>query len=503
MEDINVNKEKVAEAEREYAADVTKEFSTYGISVVAGLPQNFEFDPALQGDQALRVYREMIDNDSTVSALMLTIQMLFRRVKWIIDLPEAQRGVEEAEEQRDFIENCLFFDMSQSFDEFMSNVMTMLPYGYSLFEVVYKKRDKENSIYPDGRYGIKKLAFIPQRTRYRWDIKNNGDIVAFGQKGPDDRAIYVIPYNKCLHFKVQSADGNPEGKSILRGAYRAWYYLKRVQDFEAIGVERELNGIPIVSIPDAILKKAQEGDPASQEVVNSYKRIARDLKANNQAGVLIPSDVYKDAEGKPTSNRKVNVELLSNRGSRAMDTDKIINRYQQDIARSIIASFIMLGGQERGSFALAESQQSLFLAALEAWTEIISYEINTKLIPNLIKINGMNEEYIPYIRPGDLNPLSFDELASAIMKLAQAGMRLFPDDVLENAIREKGGLPLLDPNYTGQIPQGYADQQYGTNYQDDNQVPRGKNEKELDNTRNANSSNNDEEEPAQKEVNGE
>ena len=467
MENLNVNNDAVEQAERRFKDNVTEQASTYGVPIIGGLPNDEEFDFALMGDKKLRVYKEMINNDSTTSALMITIQMLFRRVPWIVDLPFELRGIEEAENQRQFIEDCLLFDLNESFDEFIANVMTMLPYGYSIFEVVYKIRDKENSLFPDGKIGIKKFAFMPQETRYRWDMKDDGEIVAFEQQGPNSGEVFVIPYNKCLHFKVQAASGNPEGKSILRGAYRPWYYLKRMQDFESIGVERELNGIPVISIPNDLLKKASQGDSNATTIVESYKKIARDLRANQQSGVVIPSDTYEDQEGKPTANRQVSIELLSNRGTRAIDTDTIINRYQQDIARSVIASFIMLGGKERGSFSLAESQQSLFLAALQAWTEVISFEINRKLIPNLIKLNNMNEDYIPYIRPGDLNPLTFDELSSAIMKLAQAGMRLFPDDVLENAIREKGGLPLRHPNYTGQIAQGYADRENQTNYQDE------------------------------------
>lgn len=475
MKNLNVREPEVSQAEERYKKEPFEEFSAYSISVVGGLPNNEEFDPALRGDKSLYVYKEMMDNDSTVSALILTIQMLFRRVEWIIDLPYFCRGIEEAEEQREFIENCLFFDMKESFDEFMSNCMLMLPFGYSIFEIVLKKREKENSLFPDGRIGVDKLSYISPFTRQRWDIDDKGNILAFEQKAPDSAETIVIPYNKLLHFKNQSSMGNPEGKSILRGAYRAWYYLKRVQDFESIGVERELNGVPVVSIPGDVLKKANAGDKEAILTLQGYKQVARDLRANQQAGVIIPSDTYKDAEGKPTSNRLVSIDLLSNRGTRAMDTDKIITRYQQDIARSIIASFIMLGGNERGSFSLAESQQSLFLAALQAWTEVISQEFNRKLIPNLISLNGMDENYMPYIHPGDLSPLSFDELSSSIMKLAQAGMRLFPDDVLENKIREKGGLPLLDPNYTGQIPQGYADKEYGTNYQD---VPQEDNSQE-------------------------
>lgn len=464
--ELNVNEANVKRADEEFKSDITAEMSVSGVSVIGGVPYEEEYDKDLQGDKAMRVYKEMGLNDSTVAALLITIEMLFRRIKWMIDLPTELRGVEEAEKQRDFIQQCLFEDMSNSFDDVISNIMTMLQYGYSIFETVYKVRDGKESLFNDGKIGIKKISFIPQDTRYRWDIKNNGEILAFEQQAPQSGEIHVIPYSKCLHFKCKSANENPEGKSILRGAYRPWYFLKRTQDYESIGVERELNGVPVVRVPNSLLKQAQSQDPTALQALEAYKKIARDLKANSQSGVVIPSDPFSDSEGKHSSFRQVDIDLLSNRGTRAMDTDKIIQRYQQDIARSVIASFIMLGSNERGSFALAESQTSLFLAAIEAWTEVIASEFNKKQIPFLININGMNPDYMPYIRPGELQPQTFDNLASSIMKLAQAGMPLFPDAVLENYIREKGGLPMLDPDYDGQIPQGYADKVNRTNSKD-------------------------------------
>lgn len=464
--ELNVNEENVKRADEEFKSDITAEMSVSGVSVIGGVPYEDEYDKDLQGDKAMKVYKEMSLNDSTVAALLITIEMLFRRIKWMIDLPTELRGVEEAEKQRDFIQQCLFEDMSNSFDDVISNIMTMLQYGYSIFETVYKVRDGKESLFNDGKIGIKKISFIPQETRYRWDIKNNGEILAFEQQAPQSGEIHVIPYSKCLHFKCKSANENPEGKSILRGAYRPWYFLKRTQDYESIGVERELNGVPVVRVPNSLLKQAQAQNADAISALEAYKKIARDLKANSQSGVVIPSDPFSDSEGKYSAFRQVDIDLLSNRGTRAMDTDKIIQRYQQDIARSVIASFIMLGSNERGSFALAESQTSLFLAAIEAWTEVIASEFNKKQIPFLININGMNPDYMPYIRPGELQPQTFDNLASSIMKLAQAGMPLFPDAVLENYIREKGGLPMLDPDYDGQIPQGYADKVNRTNSKD-------------------------------------
>ncbi len=48
--------------------------------------------------------------------------------------------------------------------------------------------------------------------------------------------------------------------------------------------------------------------------------------------------------------------LLSSGGSRQFDTDKIIQRYDQRIAMSILSDFILLGSDRVGSYALGTSK---------------------------------------------------------------------------------------------------------------------------------------------------
>ena len=33
---------------------------------------------------------------------------------------------------------------------------------------------------------------------------------------------------------------------MLRNSYRSWYYKKRLEEFESVGVERDLAGLPMV-----------------------------------------------------------------------------------------------------------------------------------------------------------------------------------------------------------------------------------------------------------------
>jgi hypothetical protein len=51
------------------------------------------------------------------------------------------------------------------------------------------------------------------------------------QMAPPRYQTTVIPIEKSLLFRTSIAKGNPEGVSLLRTAYRSWYFKKRLEEF--------------------------------------------------------------------------------------------------------------------------------------------------------------------------------------------------------------------------------------------------------------------------------
>ena len=73
---------------------------------------------------------------------------------------------------------------------------------------------------------------------------------------------------KCLLFRTQTHKNNPEGRSILRNAYRSWYFKKRIEEIEGVGIERDLAGIPIAYVDPAIMSAGATAD--QQAMLRSY-----------------------------------------------------------------------------------------------------------------------------------------------------------------------------------------------------------------------------------------
>ena len=408
-----------------------------------------EFLPQLQLEKGRRIYREMRDNDATVSSILFAVEMILRAVNWTVEENSETKGTQGAENSAMFLEGALFDDMSHTWDDFISEVLSMLTFGWEYTEVVYKRRlgpdqldPSKRSIYNDGAIGIRKLANRAQETLERWNIDENGGVKGLWQQPPFGGIVRYIPIEKALLFRPRPNKSSPEGRSALRGAYRSWHFLKNIQEIEAIGIERELNGLPVVKIPSEILKST---NPVDISTKNEYVKMARDVKFNEQGGVVIPSDTYFDGDGNRTTIPVVDFTLLSSTGSRAIDTDKIILRYQKDIARTLLADFILLGSGDKGSWALSKDKSNLFVRTLSGLSEAIAETLNRHLIPKLWKYNNFDPKYMPFLRPGRVVEADLLELGSYIKDLAGAGATLFPDDDLENELREAADLPEKDP----------------------------------------------------------
>ena len=402
-----------------------------------------EFLPDLKGKRAIRKYREMRDNDSTIGAIMYATEQVLRDVDYYV---EPANDSDEAKKEADFVKSILE-DMEHTLDDHISEALSHLTFGFSIFEVVYKRRrgpdfraGKKYSKYTDGRIGVRKLASRAQWTIERFDVdKTTGDVLGVRQEQNYGIKSTYIPANKILHYKTTNTNNDPSGRSILRNAYSAYQYLKNLQNIEAIAVERELHGVPIGRIAAEYLSPDATADQAS--VRAQMEKILRDLKFNEQGYALLPSDVYRDADGKPTNQRIVDIELIASNGSRNIDINPIISRYQHDIARSVMAEFLMLGAGANGSYALSKSKTDLFLRSMESYINSIFDVLNKQLVEPLWHMNGLNFDLMPKICAGDVAPHDLRELGAYLRNLNGANIDLSDQDDIVNALLLNAELP--------------------------------------------------------------
>lgn len=415
------------------------ELGTTGISRWGGSVYE-EFLPQLQYPQAAKVFKEMADNDPTIGAILYMTEQLIRKAGWEVQAASDSPADKEAAE---FLESCMH-DMSMSWANTISEVLSMVPYGFSYHEIVYKVRkgpdqasSKYRSKYDDGRIGWARMPSRSQHTLHSWEFADNGDVKAFIQQAPPNYKIIRIPLSKGLLFRTKVARDNPEGRSLMRNAYRPWYFKKRIEEIEGIGIERDLAGLPVVTPPEGV-DIWDPHNPEAMRVKGIAENLVRNIRRDRSEGVVLPHGWELD--------------LLSTGGSRQFDTNGIINRYDNRIAITMLADIVMMGGDKVGSFALGEVKKSLLAASLEALIQHMADIFNTYAVPKLFKFNyfpGITD--IPKIKPGEVETPDIKEMA---FLLRAGGLQVTKDLPLMNLIRR---LISLDPITEDELKDWYPD----------------------------------------------
>lgn len=393
-----------------------------------------EYLRELQGDRWYSTVREM-GNDPVVGAIEFAIEMLLRRVP--VSITPADES-DEAQQLATFVEECLG-DMSTDWADTLAEILTMLPYGWSYLEIVYKQRagdvdaPEKRSKYSDGRIAWRKWSIRSQETRERWEFDDSGGVQGMWQRTTDGASV-LIPIEKALLFRTTQRKGNPEGRSILRSAYRPWWFKRNIENIEGIGIERDLAGLPVAKVPPGVLAAQTDGERAQLAAI---KDIVTNIRRDEQEGVVWPL-VYDEA-----GHELYRLELLSAAGERQFDTSAIIQRYEQRIAMSVLADFILLGHEAVGSYALSATKTSMFKTALQAWLTSIAGVINSHAIPRMLRLNGLNVAVAPQLAFGAVGDVDMETIITFVKEMATAGMQFFPSPDLENKLRGDVGLPPL------------------------------------------------------------
>jgi len=341
------------------------------------------------------VYQEMADNDATIGSSLFTVEQLVRQVEWTVESDD--------DVTKDFLSDNID-GLAQSWDDFVSASLSQLVYGWAIFEIVYRR--------DEGRVMWDKFGFRTQQSLHEWKLDEKGELEAFVQTLSTGSTV-AIPADKLVHFRTSTGEGKPEGRSWLRRAYRSWHAKKYVEDMTAIGISRDLNGVPKGIMPaDELMEKGDAYD--------AMKELVTGLKVDELAGLLVPSDVDPD-----TGQRYYDVELLSTSGRPKTDSLAYIRSLSMDIASVMLAQFIGLGRDAVGSRALAEPQQEMFQTALGALLDSKEEQFHRQATMPLLELNGMESGRITH---GELRDLDLDGISTFILRVSQAGGEFFPPD---------------------------------------------------------------------------
>ena len=333
------------------------EIGKTGLSEFSGQIQD-DFLREMRGQEAFKRYDEMRRNSPIISALLMAYEQAIRQVSWEFNSDtEGDPRIDLLKEAKDAL--------TTSWNDHITEVLTMLPFGFSVFEIVYQ------------RVGSKVLwrKFAPrgQNTVYQWSMDDDGGLGGFTQISPPTYKPVFLPVEKLILYRTRVERGNPEGRSILRSAWIPYYYAKHIQQIEAIGIERDLAGMPMIRLPEG----ADMGETSNSDLGKAQKMV-RNVRNDEQAGITLPAGWE--------------FELVSTGGSRQFDTDKIVRRYESRMLMSALAQFLQLGLDGTGSLALSKDQTDFFNMSVNSIADIIAETFTKYAIPRLLKLNGMSAE---------------------------------------------------------------------------------------------------------------
>ena len=336
-------------------------------------------------------------------------------------------------------------DMDTSWANTICEILSMLTYGFSFHEEVYKVRrgpnetnGKYHSKYSDGRIGWRRLPIRAQTSLHEWEFNEEGDVTAFIQCAEPDFVLRRIPMSKGLLFRTRVSRDNPEGKSLLRNAYRPWFFKKHFEEIEGIGIERDLAGFPVLKAPQD-LDLWNDEDEHMVALRQRAEELVASVRRDSEEGVLLPYGW--------------DLSLLSSTSGRQITIGDTIERYDNRIAITMLSDIVLIGGNKTGSFALADTKQSMLAAALQAQLQNISDVFNSKAIPDLFAYNNFPDiTDFPKIVAGQINTPSIKEVA---LLLRAMGLNIAGDMTLQNQLRYLLGMPDLDEKTFNEV---YRDQ---------------------------------------------
>jgi hypothetical protein len=389
----------------------------------------------LCGEKGIKLFHEMSYNSSVIGAIRFLVRTWVTQADWYVKPADETPQAKDAAE---FLESCMY-DMCHSWTDFVGEALTMIDYGWAWHELIYKMRRGESgkdqtyhSRYTDGKIGWHSMPLRGHLSWFKWAIEHDR-LYGMIQNDTDNAdGEVLIRLEKSVHFRTETTSGNPEGRSLYRNAVLDWYALKRTSEFELVGIERDLTGLPVCNVPFDVLT---EGTDANTNILPYLETALAQLKRDERGYLIMPPE--KDGEGNDTGYK---FSLLASPGKHQIDTVKVKQQYRANILQSVLAQFLEYGVAQHGSFALASSATNSFAMALGALMDNLAETINKQAVERLMRMNEIPQDYWPEVCHGDIETPNLETVGKYVQILSGVGLDMTDEETAKH-LRRIADLP--------------------------------------------------------------
>lgn len=441
------------EAEKEKTLLLSPEIGTIGLNSIKAFT-NFMQPYETRFPECIRTFKEMGEDPDVATALDATYIFVDRaffdfKIKYNVSSAKSRKAAK-------FIDYMLR-NMQAPLRQYVRSLLTYKQYGFAFAEKVYELDEDPKSPY-FGYWRLTKLAFRPQDTLHMaqpFTYSADGrSILSVNQNITNtmlapgnttlETGIKEIPFSKVLFVGSNITENNPLGVSPLLAVYRSWREKSLIQEFEVIGVSKDLGGMPVLKVPSDILNRASL-DPAGDEAqsLRVLQANIANLHSGEQAYMVLPSDVY---EG--TVMRQYDLVFQGVDGTgKQFDTQALIKQRKLDIYNRFGAGVLIMGDGDAGSFALSDNKQTLLSHFIERDVDIVVEAINSQLIPQTLRLNNifLSDEDMPKFVSGEMGDPDIEVNAKAIQQLVASGAIPLTPEVI-NEFFEKIGFEYRIPD---------------------------------------------------------
>lgn len=396
-----------------------------------------EFLPELIGKSAIAVYREMRLNEPVIRGIMFIIESLMRSRDWTVEpFNESPEAMRHAEFVREALE-----DMGRPLDSVIVDIQNAFIDGFSWSEIVWKvckgasDVPAKNSLFDDGRIGIHKIVSRSPSCLEEFKTFDDTDDLSAAtfRLPPFDRDLITLPLQgKSFHFRPSAHLDDPYGTSLLRGAYKPYFYKKGFEGFEAIAIERDLAGFITLKAPEGYNLWSTE-DPAMVTLYNHAVNFIMSIRNNEISGAAIPFGWELDVK-KGGGERQINIE-------------DVITRLENRMGTVVAGDFIIMGQESNSSRALAEVKWDTFCTAVMGFCRLFAREFRTQVLRSLIganKMRGFDPKLTPHLVPSEIKKGEFGEFSAFINALGNSGLNWSSDKGLVKGVLDRAGIKPFD-----------------------------------------------------------